>query len=311
MNIQAIRLFVHVVRRGSLAAAAAELNMSQSAASRVLSGLEHDTGLKLFSRQGHRLRPTVEGEQYFDECRNAIMAFDELPRSARRLASGARSRLKFLAGARLATVLAIPAIERFAGTYPDVEIDIEVLRVQDADRIRTGLDFDIALGGPIPTGMPAIEVTPLFDLPTTAVMRRDHALAERDFVRLADLVGHRLIVTAMGQTREDLERMFMAEGLDARPLYTVSSVDIGCRLALGTGAICIADPSALLFTEAGDLAVVPIKPLRIVQTSIIVPATKPESQVTRDFKTCLVEEARVVEARLSQLYAGPSAAVAG
>src|SRR5215472_8196399 len=106
MNIQAIRLFVHVIRRGSLAAAAAELNMSQSAASRVLAGLEHDTGLKLFSRQGQRLRPTVEGEQYFHECRNAIMAFDELPRSARRLASGARSRLKFLSGARLATVLA-------------------------------------------------------------------------------------------------------------------------------------------------------------------------------------------------------------
>jgi DNA-binding transcriptional LysR family regulator len=303
MNIQAIRLFVHVVRRGSLAAAAAELNMSQSAASRVLSGLEHDTRLKLFSRQGQRLRPTVEGEQYFHECRRAMIGFDELQRSARRLASGARSRLNFLAGARLAAVLALPAVERFARAYPDVEIDIEVLRVQDVDRIRTGLDFDVALGGPVPTGMPAIEVTPLFDLPTTAVMRRDHALAKRDFVRLADLVGHRLIVTAMGQTREDLERMFMAEGLDARPLYTVSSVDIGCRLALGTGAVCIADPSVLLSTDPDVLAVVPIKPLRIVQTSIIVPATKPESRVTRDFKTCLIEEARVVEKRLSQLYA--------
>ena len=302
MNIQAIRLFVHVIRRGSLTAAASELNMSQSAASRVLSGLEHETRLKLFSRHGRRLRPTVEGEEYFHECRNAMMAFDELPRSARRLASGSRSRLKFLSGARLATVLALPAIERFARAYPDVEIDVEVLRVQDVDRIRTGLDFDIALGGPVPAGMPAFEATPLFELPTTAVMRRDHELAKRGFVRLADLVGHKLIVTAMGQTREDLERMFQAEGLDARPLYTVSSVDIGCRLALGTGAVCIADPSVLLATDSDVLAVVPIKPLRIVVTSMIVPATKPESRVTREFKACLVEETRLFERRLSQLF---------
>ena len=303
MNIQAVRLFVHVIQRGSLAAAAAELNMSPSAASRVLSGLEHQAGMKLFSRQGQRLRPTVEGEQFYHECRRAMVAFDELPRAAKRLASGAQSRLKFVAGARLATALALPAIARFAKAYPDVEIDFEVMRVQDVDRIRAGLDFDVAMGGPVPAGMPAVEVTPLFELPTTAVMGRDHPLAQRDFVRLADLVDHKLVVNAVGQTREDLERMFKAEGLDARPLYTVSSVDIGCKLALGTGAISIADPSVLLSSDADAFAVVPIKPLRIIQASMIVPAMKPESRVTRAFKNCLVEEAAVVEARLSQLCA--------
>jgi DNA-binding transcriptional LysR family regulator len=48
VNIQAIRLFLHVMQRGSLAAGAQELNMSPSAASRLLSGLERTTGLKLF-----------------------------------------------------------------------------------------------------------------------------------------------------------------------------------------------------------------------------------------------------------------------
>jgi DNA-binding transcriptional LysR family regulator len=307
MNIQAIRLFVHVIQRGSLVAAAAELNMSQSAASRVLSGLEHDAGLKLFSRQGQRLRPTVEGEQYFHECRRAMIAVDELPRAARRLAAGAQSRLTFVAGARLATVLALPAIERFARTYPEVEIDLEVLRVQDVDRIRTGLDYDIALGGPVPTGMPAVEITPLFETPTSAVMHRDHPLAKREFLRVPELEGHRLIATAVGQSREDLELMFKSEGLDARPLYTVSSADIGCRLALGTGAVIIADPSALVAADRTDFAVVPIRPLRMVQTSFIVPTMKPESRVTRDFKACLIEEARVFEKRLSRLFADPAA----
>src|SRR4029079_9891246 len=102
MNLQAIRLFLHVIRRGSLAAAATELNMSPSAASRLLSGLERTTGLKLFSREGQRLRPTVEGEQYYHECHRALVAVDELPRVARRLAGEGRSRLKLATSSRLA-----------------------------------------------------------------------------------------------------------------------------------------------------------------------------------------------------------------
>ncbi len=64
----------------------------------------------------------------------------------------------------------------------------------------------------------------------TAVMRRNHVLATRSFVRVAGLAGHRLIATAMGQARQDLEQMFKAEGLEARPHYTVSSIDVGSRL---------------------------------------------------------------------------------
>src|SRR6185295_9482857 len=110
MNIQAIRLFLHVMQRGSLAAGAQQLNMSASAASRLLSSLERTTGLKLFSRDGHSLRPTTEGAQYFNECYRVLVAVDELPRAARRLASGVQSRLKVASGARLANSLMIPAI---------------------------------------------------------------------------------------------------------------------------------------------------------------------------------------------------------
>jgi DNA-binding transcriptional LysR family regulator len=305
MNIQAIRLFLHVIRRGSLAAAAGELNMSPSAASRLLSGLERSTGLKLFSREGQRLRPTAEGQQYYHECHRALLAVDELPRAAHRLAGGAQSRLNFVSGSRLASVLALPTIERFAKSYPDVEINFEVVRVQDVDRIRAGVDFDIALGAPVPTGMPAIEVAPLFEMPATAVMRRDHVLAARSFVRVADLAGHRLIATAMGQAREDLENMFKAEGLEARPHYTVSSIDVGCRLVLGTDAVIIADPAVLLTPDCDSLAVVPLRPLRMIQASMVIPAMKPESRLMREFKNCLREEAKLVEKRLSQVLRKP------
>ena len=46
MNTNALRLFLHIMQRGSLVAAATELNMSPSAASRLLTGLERETGLE-------------------------------------------------------------------------------------------------------------------------------------------------------------------------------------------------------------------------------------------------------------------------
>ena len=307
MNIQAIRLFLHVIQRGSLAAAAGELNMSPSAASRLLSGLERTTGLKLFSREGQRLRPTSEGEQYYQECHRALVAVDELPRVARRLASGSQSRIKFAATSRLVTVLAIPALERFAKAYPDVEVEFEVYRVHDIDRIRIGIDFDLALAAPMPTGIPAIEVTPLFDMPVAVVMRRDHVLARRNFLRTSDLAGHKLIATAMGPGREELERTFKADGLEVRPLYIVSAVDIGCRLALRTDAVFLCDPTVLLTPDREQCAVVPLKPMRMIQVSMITPTMKPESRLVRALKACLVAEAKDVEKRLSRLVRGLTA----
>src|SRR5262249_41747066 len=172
MNIQAIRLFLHVVQRGSLAAGAKELNMSPSAASRLLSGLERTTGLNLFSRDGHSLRPTAEGAQYFSECHRVLVAVDELPRAARRLASGAKARLKVASGPRLSSSLMIPAIARFAVRHPDVEIEFQLAQAHEFSRMISEPP-DVAVGAMLSMNIDTVETTPLFDMPTVAVMRRD------------------------------------------------------------------------------------------------------------------------------------------
>ena len=79
MKLQALRLFLRIMELGSLAAAAKSLNMSQSAASRLLSGLEHGTGLRLFHRDRMRLVPTTEGTSFFAEVRRVLVAIDDLP----------------------------------------------------------------------------------------------------------------------------------------------------------------------------------------------------------------------------------------
>src|SRR3954471_389442 len=185
MNIQAIRLFLHVMQRGSLAAGAQHLNMSASAASRLLAGLERTTGLKLFSRDGHALRPTTEGTQYFNECHRVLIAVDELPRAAKRLASGAQSRLTVGSGPRLASSLMIPAIGRFAKRNPDAEIDFRVLQPHEFPRMTDRLD--IAVGAMLPHPITSVECSPLCDMRPVAERPNVHPPVGRGSVRGADL----------------------------------------------------------------------------------------------------------------------------
>jgi DNA-binding transcriptional LysR family regulator len=299
MNIQAIRLFLHVMQRGSLAAGAQQLNMSASAASRLLSSLERTTGLKLFSRDGHALRPTTEGAQYFNECHRVLIAVDELPRAARRLASGAQSRLIVGSGPRLASSLMIPTISRFAKRNPDAEIDFRVLQPHEFPRNTDRLD--IAVGAMLPQTITSVEGSPLFDMPTVAVMRNDHPLASLSSVRAADLAAHKLIATATGPMREELEHMFHAEGVEFHPQYTASSYEHAGALLLQIGAVLITDPLVPLAIDPTSFALVPLKPLRMVQTSIFTPILAPESRLIAEFKACLREEGAVLEKRVASL----------
>jgi DNA-binding transcriptional LysR family regulator len=301
MNIQAIRLFLHVVQRGSLAAGAQEMNMSPSAASRLLSGLERTTGLKLFSRDGHSLRPTAEGAQFFDECYRVLIAVDELPRAARRLATGAQPRLRLACGSRHANSVMIPAIGRFAARHPEVEVEFHLAQVHDFDRILSER-FDVALATPSPAVTPFSEATPLFDLPMVAVMPRGRALAGRASVGPADLAPHTLVATPLGPMRDDLERLFRSHGVELHPQYMANGIEHGCALLLQVGGVMITDPLVPLAIGPERFAMVPLQPMRMMQTCICSPVLKPESRLTAAFKACLREEARVFEQRLSRLF---------
>jgi DNA-binding transcriptional LysR family regulator len=300
MNIQAIRLFLRVVQRGSLAAGAQELNMSPSAASRLLSGLERTTGLKLFSRDGHSLRPTAEGAKYFDECYRVLMAVDELPRAARRLASGAQPRLRVTSGSRHANSLLIPAIGRFAQRYPDVEVEFHLAQVEGLDRLLSER-YDVSVATPWPAITPFVESSPLIDLPAVAVMPRDHALAGRTCVGPVDLAAHRMVATPMGPMRDDLEHLFRSQGVELHPQYMANNIEHGCSLLLQVGGVMIADPLVPLAIDPDLFALVRLEPLRMVRTSICTPALKPESRLTAEFKACLHEEAESVRRRVAAL----------
>lgn len=89
MDLTVWRTFVTVCRLGSLSAAAAELNHTQSAVSRQIAGLERQLGVPLVKRHPRGVRPTPAGEVFRRHALATLNEADRAVRAVRELRDGA------------------------------------------------------------------------------------------------------------------------------------------------------------------------------------------------------------------------------
>ncbi|WP_217240220.1 LysR family transcriptional regulator [Streptomyces sp. AC555_RSS877] len=92
MELTVWRTFVTVCRLGSLSAAAAELNHTQSAVSRQIAGLERQLGVALMERHARGVRPTHAGVVFRSHALATLNEADRAVRAAREAGDGASNR---------------------------------------------------------------------------------------------------------------------------------------------------------------------------------------------------------------------------
>jgi DNA-binding transcriptional LysR family regulator len=92
MELTVWRTFVTVCRLGSLSAAAAELNHTQSAVSRQIAGLERRLGVPLMERHARGVRPTPAGEVFRHHALATLNEADRAVRAVRDVRDGAFDR---------------------------------------------------------------------------------------------------------------------------------------------------------------------------------------------------------------------------
>lgn len=301
MNLASIRLFLHAMQRGSLAAAAKQLNMSPSAASRQLSRLERSIGLKLFSRDRQRLVPTDQADHFYNECYRVLAAVDELPQVARRLKKGAQSHLRLVAMPRIASCLVLPAISRFTRENPAVEISLEVMARREMQRALASYHFDLGVAV-LPLQQVAVKVEPLLDVPLVAVLKPGHRLAGRAFVRAGDLAAEGLVALSPGsRIRMDAEEAFATEGIEFRPQVTVSTLELAWSLVKTADLVTISDPLLALGAPRNSFSLVPLRPARSHRVGLLSSSLASESETAGRFRTFLIEQAAQARGQVGEL----------
>lgn len=140
-------MFVTVFETGSFTAAAERLGTSSGQASKLVSRLEADLGVRLFNRSTRAVSATEAGHAYYDRLRPLLDEFDELGLSIRDATRTPRGRLRLTAPLTFGTMELSPVLNAFAVRYPEIELDVS-FSDRVVNLVDEGFDMAVRIGRP-------------------------------------------------------------------------------------------------------------------------------------------------------------------
>jgi DNA-binding transcriptional LysR family regulator len=188
LDVRRLRVLTEVAGRGSLSAAAEALSYTASAVSQQIAALEREAGTVLLERRARGVVLTEAGQVL---VRHADAVLAQLAAAEGELAALEDLRTGRLRMASFATAGAslLPlAVDAFRARHPEIAFSIQQASPQESvARLRDGtLDLAITVDlGPSPAE--GVEIVHLFHDPVQLALHRDHPLAAKPDIRLADL----------------------------------------------------------------------------------------------------------------------------
>lgn len=142
-SLDALRIFVVAARHKSFTDAACALNLTQSAISHRIRGLEEELGFPLFERLTRRLELTPQGRALAHRLSQAI---GEIDRSIVELVGpGGDAPLKVTTLPSVASHWLIPRLPRILARYPDLDVQV-IADARVMDLRAEGIDLAIRFG---------------------------------------------------------------------------------------------------------------------------------------------------------------------
>lgn len=142
-QVKAMKVFVRIYERSSFTLAADDLNLPRATLTHTLNQFEAWLGTRLLERSTRRVRPTLDGEAYYQRCLQLLAQLEEAELAFRSVAP--KGRLRVDLHGTLAKYFVVPALPQFMARYPEIELSIS-----EADRfvdlIAEGVDCVLRAG---------------------------------------------------------------------------------------------------------------------------------------------------------------------
>ncbi|OZI23352.1 LysR family transcriptional regulator [Bordetella genomosp. 9] len=146
-RFESLQLFTRIVESGSFSQAAASLDIPRATATHAIKALESRLGTRLLERTTRHVRPTLDGQAFYERCVSVLSELDDAEASLQHIASNPRGTLRVDMHGTHATQIVLPAIPEFRERYPGID-----LVVSSGDRlvdlVREGVDCVIRAGTP-------------------------------------------------------------------------------------------------------------------------------------------------------------------
>jgi DNA-binding transcriptional LysR family regulator len=142
-RLDAMRLFARIVERRSFTMAAHDMEIPRSTATKVIAELETRLGARLLQRTTRVVRPTLDGEAFYQRCLRILDDIEDAEGAFR--GAQAKGLLRVEVQGTLARHFLFPALPDFFASYPDIE-----LSMSESDRwvdlVQEGVDCVLRYG---------------------------------------------------------------------------------------------------------------------------------------------------------------------
>ncbi|WP_009476388.1 LysR substrate-binding domain-containing protein [Rhodococcus sp. JVH1] len=233
MDLRDLEAFIAVAEELHFGRAAARLHMAQPPLSNRITQLENEFRLKLFQRTTRNVRLTDAGERLLGPARRAVNQAASVRELATAIASGEEGRVRIgFAGASSQRVL--PLLTRAVrAEHPGIDLVLQSQTyVYRAFDLLVAGDLDLAFVR-IPVARPELSYRVVEVEEVLCALPAGHRLADRDSVRLEDLIDEDFVSLpedSGSMLRLTMYSMCMSAGF--RPKITQVAPDSSTVLAL-------------------------------------------------------------------------------
>jgi DNA-binding transcriptional LysR family regulator len=270
MNLDHVRNFLEVIKRGSLSEAARALGVSQPAVSNQIKGLERELGMELLIR-GERgvVSLTTAGEVFLAFAEQVAAAHEEMLQQLDHFKEEVSGELIIAASTTPGEFVLPQLLSDFKACYPQVEAKVTIADTGDVVEKVLTHECDIGFIG-APIERPRLTLTPLTKDEIVLAVYPDHPFAGQEAIRLKELQGQRLILREEGSgTRRSLEQLLAERGEKlpednvALILGSTHAIIEAIQARLGIGFVSAFAVSRL--QASGQLCPVPIEGLSLTR----------------------------------------------
>jgi DNA-binding transcriptional LysR family regulator len=191
-RLTALRYFITVAEEGQITRAAEKLYVAQPALSQAIAQLESNLGVDLLERHPRGVTLTVAGEAFLVKARVAVAAHDDAVETAKMLARSQQQRIE------LGFVVAAPGLhspgplKALARAHPEINLRYRELPFPFTPTSSWLSAVDVAACH-LPPADPNVWVRPFGREPRVVLAAKDHPLAERKALKVADVLDETFI----------------------------------------------------------------------------------------------------------------------
>lgn len=203
LELRHLRTVREIHRQGGLARAADVLNITQSALSHQIKGMEDQAGVELFVRRAKPMKLSPAGHRLLKLAERVLPEVEALEEEFRALRMGKTGRLHIAIECHACFDWLMPLLSAFRRAWPDVDIDIRPGLAFTALPALAREEVDVVISSD-PEAISGITFQPLFDYEPRLVAAASNPLALKTEIAPEDLRDQMLITYPVDRTRLDV-----------------------------------------------------------------------------------------------------------